>query len=354
MASVGPGHDGEGALERGLGETMDELLEPRIRDGCPGPVIRASSCAAGRPGPELPLLGCHVALDDSEETPPFGDSAIVVGVCLETKRVFAGPAFAPSDPAGIADEEPETEAVGDDAEVSGQCTVGLTFQIDLLDRLPLPPGPGEYLVTLIVRDQPSNPVRVMTLGLAGERVESDGPRPDDPAAHTPAPLSVSPSPGEPLPSYDRLPASPPIPEEPGIAMAADAAPGSGGQSVVLGSYRLPLLPVDVVSADERAEWSDEAVDPPFAVIPITLVITASDIAGPILIPLFVPTHEPDSAAPLPMVTGHFALDLATLDNMWSEPHTCYVYAFADEIMAGPTTIEYPGSSLHALEDEPAE
>lgn len=141
---------------------------------------------------------------------------------------------------------------------------------------------------------------------------------------------VRPAARDPLPSFARLPASPPPPER-GVALAAPRVTLGAGPVVVHGSFRLPLLARERVAPPEPGDPAAERR--PTAVVPLTLVVTGDTKSAPQVVNLGVPTWDPADAADA-VVGGHFALDLREYADL--RPYQTYaVWAVAAGELYGP-------------------
>jgi hypothetical protein len=209
--------------------------------------------------------------------------------------------------------------------------------LDLASRLKLPLCRSEYVVAVICQDRISNQCRMRIVDSAGYQdpaVEEflrasyakDMPRP-----------GISPEPGPKLPSYRRVAQSPALPEGLGIGLsvARVTAIGPYAECLLHGSFRLPVREhqlVDVPQAGEAMPDPERVT----AIVPITLLLTGSVIAAPILLPLQVPSYDPiDSTAAGRAATGYFVLDLCTMAPLTATPQTNFIYAFGADVTTGP-------------------
>lgn len=246
------------------------------------------------------------------------DRAILTAVDLETGAVYVDFAFSQEDvaPRPKLGDAPISDGSG-----------SLILDLDARERLDLRWAETTYLLTLLMLDKVSNRVKVR-LGVGS------GFRDEEVAKFLAAerarvgPPEVSPPPGEGLPSYAKLPESPEVPKDQGIVLAIERVVLVPGTWPLYGSFRLPLPRDRVVPQARRVAGGPEAV------IAITLVITGSEDAVPIVETLHIPVADPvDPSNPQTEVTGYFALDLLSLAD--PSPQTCFVYAFSGEALAGP-------------------
>lgn len=277
----------------------------------------------------VPLLGVHVStLRDACLRAPLTEAAVVVASHLETGRAYAERAFPFGDE--LRPPVPRTDP--------GPGVTGRTFRIDAAARLGLPARPGTYAVWLLLRDAKAGPARVALVPPPSA--------PHDPEvarfigewrrthARPPGPVSPPAVPGTLYPTYAAIGASPPLPREPGIALSVPRAivlDESDG-CLLAGSFKLAVRPRHLVPKEPGKAPGERAGA---AVVPITLILTADDFAGPLVVPLNVPATGPETSGEAVMVTGHFALDLFMFDSMWRTPRTFYVYALHGEVLSAP-------------------
>jgi hypothetical protein len=298
-----------------------------------------------------------VAIDQRESAPVVGyfsrtlrdDLAlnterqmIAVAVDLATKRLRAG----------LALDTGKTPAP--EAPPSGlQPGDGLTFtgfSSDLRRQLDLPWENGKYVVAFLIREHVSNPVKIEL-----------GPSPSayrDPAveeflaeqrklARIPPPRPIQPArKPESGVTYERISRSPELPKENGIALSLErvAVARRGSTCLCFGSFRVPVTYGDVVRRDPETGEMPEVGDPDAkAIVPITLVITGSAVAGPRILEMRVPSRDsvalPEAPPPpdqeVGVVTGHFALDLLSQSGMPRKPMTYFITAFGGGLVSGP-------------------
>jgi len=283
----------------------------------------------------LPLVGCLVqTLRDDARNRPFQESAIVVACSLRSGAAYAGRAFASA--AYMLDVG---EPIGD----PGEGVSGDAFELDVADRLGLPRGPTTYAAWVLVRDRISNVVHV----------EIDDPPPayDDPevakfvsdwqAAHVPPAPHVSPPRvrGQKVPAYGTVAGAPKVPSRKGIALALPerVAMGPSATCELLLSFRLPALPRHIV----RHAAGEAGQEGATAVVPVTVVVTGDDFAGPFAAELRVPSFTPvDPADPAPVVEGQAVIDLLALPGMWRSRRTMFVWAFSGEQASEPCAVAF--------------
>lgn len=285
----------------------------------------------------LPLVGCHIAPDAEVSQWRFVEEAVLVAVAPVSGRCRVATVFAPPDEPLPPLPLPQGEA--------SDGAIGSTFALDLFERPGLPREADDWIVTVIARDQASNRVHLSVADdatvwrdpealrfIAARRV-AEGPPPPSPP---PAPA------GQALPSYRHEPVSPPLEAGQGLALTVPRVVPlePRARCVLAGCFRLPLQPHQRVAAARKVPGG------PSAVLPVTLVWTASDAPGAQSVTLQVPVYDlPPEAAE---AVGYFALDLLALPALRVRPRTCFVYAFAGEAMAGPAAVAFVDPAALAL------
>lgn len=257
-------------------------------------------------------------------------SAVITAIETETHKVSAYRAL-------VRDREEPEPSAGDGAPLKGMGAEA--HVIDVREQLGLRWGTGTYLLTLILRDQVSERVRT-NLVIGGfqdpavaerirlERAKKLPPlaRPREASWDPVADAQVEP----PLPSYRQRAASPPVPSDPGIALSLERTliMADDLACVVHGSFRLPISPDYLTKEPEEGDA--------LVVVPITLLLTGSKIAAPILMELAVPSRSPLEGTPeAPVATGFFAFDMSKRASLFNHEQTYFVYAFSGDVMAGP-------------------
>lgn len=259
---------------------------------------------------------------------PFENHALVVAARVEDGLVVAGRAaerlpMVPPVPPGLTEESGNTAH---------------QRAVDLFLRPGIPREPGTWHVRYVLGDLVSNRVTVELVGATRcPQVALAG----DPW----------PAPRDPRPRYAPSPEGPPAPAE-GVALvataavlidpfvappegdpdadpdAAQAAAGPRGPLLVRGAVRVTLAPRPGPDATGAA--------PPPPVLPVTLVVTGSVRAYPVVLPLRLPCHALEGD----VATAHFELDLGAFAEVPTDTvQTLYVFAFAPGgHMAGPVAI----------------
>jgi hypothetical protein len=116
-----------------------------------------------------------------------------------------------------------------------------------------------------------------------------------------------------------------------VVLGASAAQGSS--LPVFGSVLVPRSAVQIVSADQRKSYRAPI---PFGMVTIALVLTGSESPSPEKLEVNVPVYlTAAESAQQDRFTGYFALDLATHVRAVGRSRALYLYAFCDELRAGP-------------------
>jgi hypothetical protein len=283
----------------------------------------------------LPVVVERAATLDHMARLPFRPHAVLTAVDLKTNTVYAYMAIVKNVKEPKRYDGPPLEGMGGEA-----------FVINAKKQLGLPWTPGPLLLGLVMRDQVSNRVRVelkkggyadpAVAEYLDAREKEIEPPPVFPAAAI-SPLDMKgrdPAKQPPLPCYSHWAGSPGIPTAPGIAIAVDrVVPLAPNAACVLrGSFRLPIQDRDKVK--HAHVQTQEVFDRPTAIVGITLLLTGSDSAVPVLIALKVPSYDPLDAGAAE-ATGFFTVDLAKLGNLTGMEQTYFIYALSGETMAGP-------------------
>jgi len=283
----------------------------------------------------LPVLVERVAGLDRMARLPFRRHAVLTAVDLKANAVYAYMAIVKNVKEPKRYDGPPLEGMGGEA-----------FVINARSQLGLPWEPGPLLLGIVMRDQVSNRVRVelkkggyadpAVAEYKDAREKEIEPPPVFPAAAL-SPLEMQghdPANQPPLPCYSKWSGSPGIPAAPGIALAADRVVPLAPKTacVIRGSFRLPVRERDKVKGAQAG--ARDAHDRPTAIVGITLLLTGSDSAAPILVPLKVPSYDP-LPADKAEATGYFTVDVAQLGNLTEMEQTYFIYALSGETMAGP-------------------
>lgn len=246
--------------------------------------------------------------------------AIMLVSHLDGVETFAATAFRQPD------DTPPPSVPRDPATMPEGRTIKV-FGLSWGDRLPdLDWKPGQWQSTLLLYDQRSNPVVTRLEKMANSAPAVQG----FPASRRRSafPAAVWPSPDLTVPhSYRQRADSPAAPPNHGIVLALDrrAMQGPGRTCLLRGSFRLPILPRDMVThlpgpADSEAAhealaegWVDVGDADAIAVFPVTVLLTGDQKAKPLLFHLQVPVYGPVKTPPAgPEVVGFFAVDLFRL------------------------------------------
>ena len=279
----------------------------------------------------IPLVALRVCTMVDAARLQFRDFVNVTVVDLHENAFSAAPA--------IVDRPNMQRPPIDPAEPIPEGAMGEAFVLQLQERVAVKMTAGrDLLVTLVLRDAVSNRIRIQLgasdLGFRDPEVERFL---EEQRALVPPP-PLHPAPGNRLPKYEKIAGSPKVPEEPGIALAIDrvivADPTK--ELVLRGSFRLPRGDARLVRPEHAAQFSAPA---PTAVVRIAVMLTGSEVAAPIVLPLVVPSYDPPASIEASgVITGHFAFDLMQFGNLKRHPQTFFIYAFSGETMAGPAVL----------------
>ncbi|MDB5105011.1 MAG: hypothetical protein JWP91_2700 [Fibrobacteres bacterium] len=316
-------------------KTLAEIQSPLVRAGKEVLLVGAPSKVVLGNHDTLPVLVIRTAPLDRMARRGFRKQAVLTAVDLGTDSAFAYMAMESERKESPTYDGPPLEGIGGEA-----------FTLDAGRQLGLPWTPGRYLIGVLLQDQASNRVRVdLKKGnyedpaVTGFLKEHD--RNLEPPSPFPVPaLQTDGASGQRkpvFPFYSAWAQSPPLPEGLSLVMAADRViPKTGNTApacVLRGSFRLTILRRHFV---KQAPIHDPAIRTHTAVVPITVMLTGSEVAAPILIPLRVPVYDAvDKDADSATVTGHFTVDLAKLKPITGTDQTYFIYAFSGEAMAGP-------------------
>jgi hypothetical protein len=276
----------------------------------------------------LPVVTVRFCETREDWAVPFDRHALLTAINLDENRVHAG--YAGDQEAELPDVDPAEAPTGRSSSAGS---------LDARERLDLPWRAGTYLLTLILREQVSNRVRV-ELGETAQAFEDEEVAKFLAAKQAKlAPPAVSPPPGELFPTYQKRDDSPPIPDKLGIKLVADRVVvlRPDASCVLRGAFRLAPRPREVVKpAPSPGPAAPQAGPQATAIIGITLLITGAKIPVASLLRLNVPSYDPIPAgAETAPVTGYFTLDLIALGALGKTPQTSFIYAFSGEVLEGP-------------------
>lgn len=279
----------------------------------------------------VPLAGWHVRTLREDRTLDRESQMLVAALDLDTDDLRVGLALDTGKPRTEAPPLPETDP--------GEGCISDMFAFDLRETLTLPWRPGRWRAAVVLRDRISNAV---TIGI--EATDAAAPARPAGAAVAPAPVWPPPvGPGVPrdVPSYRQRQQSPPVPPAAGIALTVPRVVllRERATAVLRGSFRLPLRRWNRVLPDARGARPEVGDPNATGIVPITLVLTGSEVAAPFVFRLRVPAYDDyDREAEAPLVTGYLNLDLHELPNAPRRPMTYFAYAFGGGTIAGPVPI----------------
>lgn len=217
-------------------------------------------------------------------------------------------------------------------------TAATTARIELRERLGLAWEAGRLVARVIVRDTVSNDADIQLGRSTASYVDPEVVkyRAEQRRLQRQVPLAPKPAADGSAVSYRRQAASPPVPEKPGIALAAERvqriAPDM--RCLLHGSFRLPTDAAAFLrpeSAQASGMYTSEAA----AILPITLLLTGSVTTGPRVHRLMVPAWAPAKDG---LLSGSFTIDLCRMDDVAAAEQTWFVYAFSGAVMGGALPI----------------
>ncbi len=325
---------------------VDRIVAPLVDQGLNAERIAAPSRVPLNSRETLPVAVVRVAPARELGKHPI-DAAVVTAVDLDTGALSADLAFSrdnqmpmvalPLPPEFAADAGPEPGGVS-----------SLVKTLDARERLDVEWRPGKYLLTLLLRDHVSNRRAVELVASPSSYedpavkalLEQERIRIGPPAA---GPRAIT---DDPLAHFRKRADSPAPPGDAGIVMSAPRVfvLGSTTSCVLVGAFRVPLARHQIVPRG-RTDASGNA-EPYRAVVPLALLLTGSQDADPVVIPMQVPVFDEfDPSAPPATVTGYFAVDLLRLARAEGAAQTYFVYAFAGEVLGGPVAVAFVPSEL---------
>jgi hypothetical protein len=309
-------------------KNLDSLAADKLMSGERGIYIDAPATLIPGARRTAPLLTVYC---DSRETmvfSPFKLNSSVVVMRLIDNDLRVRKAFTQDEPPTPPTNPPSPGMAARE------------YTIDLLATNTLrEDDPGEHIAMVILRDMPSNRVYI--------RMERAGSTFNDPEvekfiaerrAKLPA-SDISPPEGDAATFGDGT-GCPPIPEKPGIALNIDRViVRDEGRAIVRGSFRLPLLPADVISSPAKLPkgLTKKIGRPaPTGVAKIWLVAFPAAGGGPRKIAIHAPTFTKVEGLPdEPSATGFFHINLLADDDLSLDPDTYFLYAFSNIHMTGP-------------------
>lgn len=286
---------------------------------------------------ELPLLVMYA--DDRQEMAktPFKQSGVIVAMRLDANRLKARKAFTQDEPV-----KPEGDVSPGFA--AREYKIGL-LGTGVLDT----DSPGNYLITVLVRDRVSNrlPLRI---GAPAQTFKDDEVAKFLAAQRAKLPATnVHPEEGGDAVVYGDGAGCPPIPAKEGIALSCervvvltkDEHGALTARGMVAGSFRLPLMPNDVVTNPDKAPVGvkKKVGRACTGVVGISLLALGADDNAPRITRLDVPVFSKIEGDPgRPVATGHFQFDLFTDERVTGRAQTYFIYAFSSEHMSTPTAM----------------
>ncbi len=325
---------------------VNEILS---RDDPRGVVLDAPTRADVGRYESLPVLGFYVRRMLDDQVMSFDRSAIAVAVDQQTNYARVQLAF----DRGKLLAPPEYPPIPVMKSVS---TVDM-WNGDWRGATGLPWEPGRHRLALIVREFLSNQVEVEL----EKKVAFDDPevskfveeqrekRPVFPPKIYPAhPLKAewgdeAPDTAGWLPKYLEVEGSPPIPDEPGIELSVERVRlvSESARCVLRGSFRLPVLEGEIVMTGGPDVGDAVAT----AVVPITLVVTASEAIGPFVFRLQLPSYDSVDLSDDPvLMSGQFTVDLISL-GLPKSAQTYFLTAFNGAHVSGPVPFAFVSEDM---------
>jgi hypothetical protein len=313
-------------------KNRDDLEDPLLAEEKDALIVDAPGKVALDVRKVLPLAVLRVAHFGLASGVPLDKFGIVVAADAAMARVRVGRAVDPSPKRQRKDEPRE-----------GAGMVGEALLIDVRRQVDLPWRPAQVAVSLIVREQISEPMQVkLDHGPGAYRDEAVEALRAKELLEAPLP-PLHPAPSlirRELPLYGKVEGAPDVPEGPGLSLSAERVVKlhSEGPLVLKGSFRVKV-PKHLFADAARTKGMDLAPKPS-AVVPVTLVITASKAPVPFVYDMVVPSWEADPKSGL--AAGSFAVDLDRVGTLRTVPRTLFVYGFSGDQRFGPLPIGLAG------------
>ena len=326
---------------------VNEILS---RDDPRGVVLDAPTKADVDRYQSIPVLGFYVRRMLDDQVMSFDRHAIAVAVDQQTNYARVQLAF----DRGKLLAPPEYPPIP----VMKSVTTVDMWNGDWRVATGLPWEPGRHRLSLMVREFLSNQVEIeleQTLSFEDPEVakfleaeREKGRRRFPPKVYPPHPTKAdwgdeAPDPAGWLPKYLEQDGSPAIPDEPGIELSVERVRlvSESTRCVVHGSFRLPALEAEIVMTG-GPEVGDAAAT---AVVPITLVVTASEAIGPFVFRLQLPSYDSVDLDDDPVVmSGQFTVDLISL-GLPRSAQTYFLTAFNGAHVCGPVPFAFVSEDM---------
>jgi len=284
----------------------------------------------------LPLAILRVRKAQGGSPVDFRAMAVIAAWDLEGRRLHARIAFPRPIPSPLP-AKPASSGKGDSFSGDASAMISEAATVDLLSRLSLPAASGGYVLSLICLNETTNQCKTRLIDSAAFHDEAAAEYVRALRETESGPPRVRPEPGQGMCDYAAQDKSPTIPEEPGIALAAQRVTvlRADRPCMLYGSFRLKV-DRSVIPADRKSGTSAGKGQAPTAIVPIGLLLTGSVDATPVVVNLEAPSYSPlERDGGEDYATGYFSLDLCAHAKLARAAQTYFLYAFSGEVAAGP-------------------
>lgn len=297
----------------------------------------------------LPVAGIHVRTLRENYQIDQEKHLLAVAVDTDDNTVRVGVALGTGKTPGARPVPPQDDP--------GEGFVGNMFVCDLARQLGVPVE-GRHAVTMMVREYVSNTC-TFEVGASKHAFEDDEvrryvearrgvqqpaavrriwpPLPEISGAITRALQGGL----DPFPNYKQRDDSPPIPDDVGVNFTIDRVTEAipGRRCLLRGAFRLPVTSHERVGFDPQTGRLLEVGCPgATAVVGIHLIATGTNLTGPFVFPLRVPSFDALEPTGDTTATGFFNIDLFELDAMPKRAGTYFFTAFSRGVTHGPVFV----------------
>ncbi len=306
------------------------IQRPLMHEGREAFLIGAPKVVALDKRKTLPVAILRTRKAQGGSPVDFRAMAVIAAWDVEGRALHARLAFprtAPVPPAA----KPAASGKGDSFSEDATAMVGEAATVELLSRLNLPAAAGEYVISLVCLNETTNQCKTRVIDSAAFHDEAAAEYARALREEEMGPPRIRPEPGQGQTAHAKQEKSPPIPDEPGIALAAQrvTALRADRPCMLYGSFRLK---VDAHAPKPTSAGSGT----PTAIMPIGLLLTGSVEASPVVVNLEVPSYSPwERDGGENYAIGYFSLDLCAHAKLARVPQTYFLYAFSGEVSAGP-------------------